>query len=105
MAPLEDQLPSRDRSDYPEPGQRRAFGQGSWPRGCAVGGSHQPRVAGHDRTREGSVQCLAQTAPDVVDPRRNDRRVLIDVRQRSDRHQSLREVRSRLGAIRFQGSS
>jgi hypothetical protein len=80
MAPLEDQLTSRDRSDYPKTGKRRALGKWPWPRCCAVGGSNQCRVAGHTRTREGSVQCFAQTAPDIVRPRRNDGRVLIEVR-------------------------
>lgn len=99
MAPLEDQLTSRDRSDYPKTGKRRALGKWPWPRCCAVGGSNQCRVAGHTRTREGSVQCFAQTAPDIVGPRRNDGRVLIEVRQRSNLHQSLRGVPIAVGKL------
>ncbi len=43
MPPLEDRLTSRDRSDHPKPGKRRALGKGPWPRRGAVGGSKRLR--------------------------------------------------------------
>ncbi len=70
MASLEDQLTSRDRGDHPEAGHRRALGKGPRPGRRAVGGSHQSRVADHAGTREGTVQCFAQGAPDVGGRRR-----------------------------------
>lgn len=100
MPSLEGQLPPRDCGSHPPTGKRRAFGKGPRPGRCAVVASHQSRVAAPSGTREGPVQRLGQTAPDMGGLRCDDRRVFIEVRQRSNLHQSLREVRPQ---VRFAG--
>lgn len=86
MAPLEGELLPGDRGDHPEPRKYRSFGERARPGRGTVVAADEPGVTGRTRTRERPVQGFEETAPDVVRPRLDDRRVLIEVRQRRDLH-------------------